>query len=248
MDKLHLDKLIRISESITNLHSEIVKASPGQRTGYSQLYKSYYELITPIILSNLNYQLEFQVIPKPDTVSFNQIIPSLTAFKSFLDGVRKHEILNSRQYADTIKQEFFIDENKPFTAYKAISDITTSSVTSLKIIDNYLEATSLEFFTGVNTKVNLQILTKDLKPNAPTLKTALAKFLTEWGGSSFEVKTINYFHDRYIIVDNNEVWHLGPSLNRLGIKPAMISKINDSEIAKHILDLFNTQWISARSI
>ncbi len=42
-----------------------------------------------------------------------------------------------------------------------------------------------------------------------------------------------------------EVWHLGPSLNYLGIKPAMISKVTDPEIANHIIDLFNTQWSSA---
>jgi hypothetical protein len=91
-------------------------------------------------------------------------------------------------------------------------------------------------------------LTAQLKPNPQSFKVALSRFITEWGSSSIEIKTTRYFHDRYIIIDNLEVWHLGPSLNHLGVKPAMISRLQDQEIAKHILSLFDTQWMIASSI
>jgi hypothetical protein len=79
-------------------------------------------------------------------------------------------------------------------------------------------------------------------------KVALTRFLNEWGGTILEVKTTNYFHDRFIIVDDIEVWHLGPSLNAFGLKPAMISNIQDTEIAKNIINIFDREWGIANSI
>ena len=136
----------------------------------------------------------------------------------------------------------------PFTAYKTVSDIVSKAVTSLKIVDNYLESTTLEFFFGVNKKVSISTLTKILKPNSSVFKIALARFLNEWGGTTLEVKTTNYFHDRFIIIDDIEVWHLGPSLNTFGLKPAMISNIQDAEISKTIINIFNREWGNASAI
>ncbi|MBI4225641.1 hypothetical protein HY612_00845 [Candidatus Roizmanbacteria bacterium] len=250
MNKDDLDKIIRIAEGVRNLCSTALKdKNQGSRlTGFSHSYRKYRDLLTPIFLRYIQYQLEFLAIPKGEEVSFNQIIPSLVMLKSFLDAVIRQEILDSRQELEQFKKEFFIDDNKTFSAYKTISDIVSKAVTDLKLIDNYIESNSLDFFLDINTKVNVKIISMKLIPNANSFRIVLEKFIKQWGGVQFEVRITSYFHDRYIILDNKEVWHLGPSLNRLGIKPAMISSITDEEVIKHIIDIFDKQWNIASQI
>lgn len=250
MNKSDLDKLTRIAESVRELAALVSKlqSNDNRVTGFPQQYISYHEVIEPIVLRNIEYQLEFYALPKRENLSFGNVTAGLVSLRGFLDGVVKQETIGSQTFTEQVKEELFIDDNKPLSAYKTISDITSKSVKTLKMIDNYLDVSSIDFFLSVNTKVNINVLTMQLKPNKPALKTAIGKFLAEWGGTVFEVKTTNYFHDRYVIIDDLEVWHLGPSLNRLGIKPAMISKIQDQDIAKHIIDLFKSQWTVAVSI
>lgn len=250
MERDDLNKLIRIRDAVSELSNLAIKleASDHRIRGATDQYRKYHDLVHPIILRNNKYLLEFQALYDTHTLSFSYITPALVAFKSFLNGVIKQETLGSQTAFEEIKNELFIDENKPFAAYKAVTDIVNRTTSSLKMVDNYLESTSLDFFSGVNTKAQVNILTKHLKPNAQNFKIALNRFLTEWGGNSIEIKTTTFFHDRYIIIDDIEVWHLGPSLNHLGVKPAMVSKLQDQEIAKHILFLFDTQWSVASSI
>jgi len=247
MDKSDLDKLIRIADPVREFSTLVtnLQIQDSRLTGYPNQYKEYHSLITPIISRYIDYRLEFAAIPRPESVSFGNVVTAFMALKGFLDGIIKQETLGSRVILDQIKEEFFIDDDKPFSAYKAISDITSKAVKSLKIIDNYLESSSLDFFLGINSKVSVQVLTMKLQPNESAFKAAITKFLAQWGGVSFEVKIINRSDDRFIIIDDEQVWHLGPSLNRLGTKPAMISLIRDEEISKHIIEIFDEKWSSA---
>lgn len=250
MNKEDLSKLIRIRDTIAEVAGLSVRlAANDQRVrGAVGQYRSYYGLVEPIILRHNEYLLEFQALYKIDQVSYGMVTTALVAFRSFLDGVIKQETFTSQTFINEVKNELFIDDNKPFSAYKTISTIVNKTTSSLKMVDNYIEATSLDFFAGVNTKAEINIISMRLLPNATIFKTALDKFMTEWGGTSLELKTTSYFHDRYIIIDNSEVWHLGPSLNYLGKKPAMISRIQDDEVSKHIISLFDTQWTTATPI
>ena len=58
-------------------------------------------------------------------------------------------------------------------------------------------------------------------------KTDMEKFNKEY--TSLKVKYTNIFHDRFIIIDNKELYHLGASLKDLANKVFAISKIDDTE-------------------
>jgi hypothetical protein len=246
MNKDDLEKVVRIAGVIKDLSLAVARNDSGSRLqGYKKPFADYRKLLEPIILRYPKYELEFNAIPNEESISYSNMIPSLRIFSSFLDGIVKQETLESKQLFEQFRQEFFLDQNKPFSAHKIISDIMVQAVSSLKLVDNYLESVSLDFFSIVNSKVEVKILTLELKPNETAFKIATKKFIQEWGGSIFEVKKTNYFHDRYIIVDDSDVWHIGPSLNRLGIKPALITRISDQDIKTTIINLFNQQWTQA---
>ncbi len=52
-----------------------------------------------------------------------------------------------------------------------------------------------------------------------------------------KIKYTNIFHDRFIIIDNKELYHLGASLKDLGKKVFGITKIEDKRYLKMIIDL-----------
>ena len=54
-----------------------------------------------------------------------------------------------------------------------------------------------------------------------------------------KVKYTNIFHDRFIIIDSNELYHLGASLKDLGKKVFGITKIEDQEYLKQIIKKVN---------
>lgn len=237
-----LNKLNRISEVVRNLSAAAQKEERQNLHSYKTYYISQYELIKPILYYNMDYQLEFQALQKPENLSYTDIKPAMTSLSTFIDSVIKQETLGDRQHEESFVKEYFIDENQPFTAYKQITDIVNVAVKSLKIVDNYVESSTLDFFLAVNTQTNIKVLTMKCLPKLDVFKTAVTKFISQWGGNNFEIKISQYFHDRFIIVDDMQVWHLGPSLNRLGKKPMMISLIQDEEIRKKVVEIFDKQW------
>lgn len=76
------------------------------------------------------------------------------------------------------------------------------------------------------------ILTSD-KSNIDNLD--IQKFNKEY--STLKVAKTNKFHDRFIVIDNKEMYHLGASIKDLGKKCFAINKIEDIQIIKKIIDL-----------
>lgn len=66
-------------------------------------------------------------------------------------------------------------------------------------------------------------------------KIDIQKFNKEY--STLEVMRTTKFHDRFIIIDNKELYHIGASLKDLGKKCFAISKIEDREYLMKISKL-----------
>ena len=85
--------------------------------------------------------------------------------------------------------------------------------------------------TKKNNNVGVVILTSD-KSNIQQID--IQKFNKEY--SILKVAKTNKFHDRFIIIDNEEMYHLGASIKDLGKKCFGINKIEDVEIMEKILN------------
>ena len=108
-----------------------------------------------------------------------------------------------------------------FDAYKFVSDIFRSAKKSILIIDNYIDNTVLVHLTDVKKNVNVKILTRIISDK---LKLDIEKFKKQH--LSIEVKVFNRSHDRFIIIDEKEVYHFGASLKDLGKKWFAFSKFD----------------------
>ena len=76
------------------------------------------------------------------------------------------------------------------------------------------------------------LITDDKK--SKLTKTDIKKFNSEY--PTLKIKYTNIFHDRFIIVDDKELYHLGASLKDLGKKVFGISKIEDKEYLNNLIE------------
>ena len=80
--------------------------------------------------------------------------------------------------------------------------------------------------------VEVVILTSD-KSNIQSID--IQKFNKEY--PTLKVAKTNKFHDRFIVLDNKEMYHLGASIKDLGKKCFGINKIEDVGIIEKIINL-----------
>lgn len=86
--------------------------------------------------------------------------------------------------------------------------------------------------TKKKSNVEVVILTSN-KSNIEKLD--IKKFNKEY--SILNVSKTNKFHDRFIVIDNKEIYHLGASIKDLGRKYFGINKIEDVEIIEKFINI-----------
>ncbi|MEA3515099.1 MAG: ORF6N domain-containing protein [Nanoarchaeota archaeon] len=107
-----------------------------------------------------------------------------------------------------------------FDAYKFVSDVIRSAEKSIILIDNYIDDSVLTLFTKRRVKVSVTIYTKIISKQ---LKLDLEKYNAQY--PPIEIKEFKHSHDRFLIIDNKEIYHIGASLKDLGKKWFAFSKL-----------------------
>lgn len=126
------------------------------------------------------------------------------------------------------KQKIFFD-GQIYDAYSLIIDIIKKAKQKILIIDNYIDDSILKMLSKKNQKVEVVILTLQ---NSKLNKLDITKFNKQY--PVLKLAYTNKFHDRFIVIDNKELYHVGASLKDLGKKCFAISKIEDKEYLKRI--------------
>ena len=162
-----------------------------------------------------------------------QIFERLTSVEhKLLEHDKKFdEVFNQLQLEENIKQRIFFD-GQIYDAYSIIIDIIKKANKKILIIDNYIDDSVLKMLAKKKNDVEVVILTSD-KSNIENLD--VKKFNKEY--PILKVAKTNKFHDRFIVIDNKEMYHLGASIKDLGKKCFAINKIEDMEIIKKIIHL-----------
>ena len=107
-----------------------------------------------------------------------------------------------------------------FDSYKFATDLIKSAKCSLVLIDNYVDESVLLMLSKRNSEVSATIYTH--KINAQ-LQLDLNKHNDQY--PPIEARTYKSSHDRFLIIDNTEVYHIGASLKDLGKKMFAFSKL-----------------------
>jgi hypothetical protein len=126
-------------------------------------------------------------------------------------------------------------EGQIFDSYELSSRIIRSAKKNIVLIDNYIDENTLTHLAKKGKGVNVLLLTKTI---SKVLALDVQKANQQYG--LFEAKPFNQSHDRFLIVDGKEVYHLGASLKDLGKKWFAFSKLERTsvqQILNSILEL-----------
>lgn len=121
-------------------------------------------------------------------------------------------------------QGVFFD-GQVFDAYELASKIIRSANKNIVLIDNYIDENTLTHLAKKNKNVKVYLFTKNLSKQ---LALDIKKANEQYG--NFEVKTFTQSHDRFLIIDGKEVYHLGASLKDLGKKWFAFSKMEAKSV------------------
>ena len=121
------------------------------------------------------------------------------------------------------EKEIIFYDGEIFDAYAKIMELFKLAKKELIVIDNYADLSFLEMIKNLNIKVILitkeKSLLKDIDIN---------KYNEEY--HNLTIIRNNTFHDRFIIIDENIIFHCGASLNKAGSKTFAINKIEEKEL------------------
>ncbi len=173
-------------------------------------------------------------------ISLNgQVFERLTSVEhKLLEHDKKFDkVFNQLQLEENIKQRIFFD-GQIYDAYSLIIDIIKRANNKILIIDNYIDDSVLKMLAKKKNNVEVVILTSD-KSNIENLD--VKKFNKEY--PILKVAKTNKFHDRFIVIDNKEMYHLGASIKDLGKKCFAINRIEDVEIIEKIINLVSVKFM-----
>jgi hypothetical protein len=165
--------------------------------------------IRKFLLTNAN------IFQRLENLETKQIQNKLEANEKF------NKIFNAIEEKGTLQKQHIFYDGQIFDAYLFVSDIIKSAKVSIKLIDNYIDESILILFTKRALHVKALIYTKTISKQ---LQLDLEKHNAQY--QNIEIKKFELSHDRFLIIDEKEVYHFGASLKDLGKKWFAVSKMD----------------------
>ena len=128
----------------------------------------------------------------------------------------------------TFSNELFF-EGQIYDAYSLLLDIFNTSKESIIIIDNYISKELLDIVCKTNKEII--IYTKNID------NILINKYQSQYNNLTLKIN--NSFHDRFIIIDKQILYHCGASFKDLGKKCFAINKIDNKEWTNELLQRIN---------
>lgn len=145
----------------------------------------------------------------------------------------------------------YIPAESPHSAFAAVGKVLRIAKADLMIVDAYAAATALsDFAIQAETEVSIRILT-DAEKRKADLEPATARWRAQYSDKrplTVGLAPTHALHDRLIIVDKQEVWSVGQSLNGIAKRsPTAILKV-PAEAAAEKIAAYEAIWASAQQI
>jgi len=196
---------------------------------------------------NKIYQVDYYILDVIISVGYRVKSQRGTQFRIWANQILKEYLLKGytiNQRIELLEQrmnfkfseydekfDFFIKTSLPpvegvfydgqlFDAYKFVADLIRTATTSLILIDNYIDDTVLTLFTKRIPGIKVTIYTAQISKQ---LSLDLQRHNSQY--EPIDIRQFNQSHDRFLIVDEKELYHIGASLKDLGKKWFAFSRI-----------------------
>ena len=122
------------------------------------------------------------------------------------------------------KEGIFAD-GQIYDAFDFVKGLMSGANKSIVLIDNYVDESVLNLLTSKKSGVRTVIYTR---PISKLFRQAAEKFDAQYGGLT--IYEVNSVHDRFLIIDNKDIYFIGASLKDLGRKLFAFSKMETTQI------------------
>lgn len=189
-------------------------------------------MLSAVLRSDIAIQVSIQIINA--FVEMRKSLITNAGILQRLDTIEGKQIESTQQFEKLFKtleqkstlptQGVFFD-NQVFDAYTLIADIVRTAKKSIVLIDNYIDDTTLTHLCKKDKKVNVTLLTKTISKQ---LQLDVKKANTQY--PKIVVKQFTKAHDRFLIIDKKEIYHIGASLKDLGKKWFAFTKLDGNSV------------------
>jgi len=177
-------------------------------------------MLSGILRSDMAVQISIRIMTA--FVEMRKLISSYSGLFQRMNHVERKQVETDEKFeqvfkaleSDTLKKEsgIFFD-GQVFDAYNFIADLIRSAESSIQLIDNYVNDSVLLLMNKRKKGVTVTIYTKS--PSA-TFKLDVEKYNEQF--ECIYLKEIENAHDRFLIIDEKSMYHIGASLKDLGKK------------------------------
>lgn len=151
-----------------------------------------------------------------------------------LEADQKFEEIFKALESDKLHSEKGIFYNgQVFDAYAFVSDIIRTAKNSIILLDNYVDDTVLTLLGKRSDDVTATIYTKNISNQ---LRLDVQRYNSQY--PRIEIEIFSDAHDRFLIIDDTELYHIGASLKDLGKKWFAFSRM-DIEVGRMLQILNN---------
>ncbi len=168
------------------------------------------------------------------------------------------ELLNLHD-VDIQPTEIFVAPRTPFTTRTYLRNILSRAETSIDLKDDYLFSANRTTFNVellnilqpyMNTSLNISARLLGSDQNPPNqvvsdVKAFMSQFPNVQIKGNMPPSGSRETHDRFIIIDHNEVYKVGTSVKDLGSAQSAIDKVDDPSVIQKYVTQFDSWWTSA---
>ena len=140
------------------------------------------------------------------------------------------EVFNYIATNTEVKQNIFFD-GQIYDAFSFIVGLVQKAKKEIILIDNYVDVHTLNILCKKDKGVDIIVATAG-KGSLSTKD--ITKFNAQY--PKLLIKTTTDFHDRFLIIDKTEVYHIGASIKDAGKKSFGITKIEDKDLIKNLIN------------
>jgi hypothetical protein len=134
---------------------------------------------------------------------------------------KKVDIISLQIESNKLPNQGVFFEGQVFDAYHFVADLVRKAKTSIVLIDNYVDDTVLTLLSKREKDVKVNIYTAVISKQ---LRLDLQKHNQQY--PKIDVNLLKQSHDRFLIIDDKELYHIGASLKDLGKKWFAFSRMD----------------------
>lgn len=189
-------------------------------------------MLSAVLRSDIAVKVSIQIINA--FVEMRKLIANHHGILQRMEGIERKQLETDQKFEQVFKalesknviptQGVFFD-GQVFDAYQLASQIIRSAKLSIVLIDNYIDESTLTHLVKKNSDVSVLLLTKNVSKQL-TLDVQKANEQYD----HFKLVSFAQSHDRFLIIDHSEVFHLGASLKDLGKKWFAFSRLEINSV------------------